>query len=714
VTTGKVNEEPSTAEPRRAIGQFALKQGNGFMVCDALGDISDSDEGLFSNDTRILSRWKLAIGGSEPSLLGVAVGQDNVLFRSNLSNRRLPPLGGRSTPRGIIHLERTRFLWKQRMFERLVFTNYGEQELTMMAAVEFDADFVDVFELRGTRRQKRGRRLESRLAAQAVELRYEGLDRAVRRCAISFSFVPDALGEGRVEWRLSLPPGTHRADFIEVGPDSEAGAHEARFRSAAACAHRAMRSERRRGASTRSSARLFDRWVEKSRADLALLTTELDTGPYPYAGIPWFCTPFGRDGIITALQLLWLAPQLARGVLAFLAATQAKTTSRADEAEPGKVLHEMRLGEMAALGEVPFRRYYGGVDATPLFIVLAGEYARRTGDMAFIDQLWPSLTAAMKWIDGPGDSNRDGLLDYTPAPPPGLANQGWKDSSDSIFHADGRFPPGPIAVVEVQGYAFAARLAMSDLAARRGDPEGAREWRSEAQLLRRIVEARFWMPEANFYGIAVDGEGQLCRVRASNVGHLLYVGLPSAARARHVSEQLLAGGFNAGWGLRTLAAGQKRFNPMSYHNGSVWPHDTAICAAGMARYGHKEGAATLLDECFGAAVNFGMRLPELYCGFARAPGEPPVGYPVACLPQAWSAGSVFMLLQACLGVQVDAHRRIVRIDRPLLPIGMDRFVIDRLGVGDDTLSLLFERRSEKVAVSFTQPAGGRARVVLRV
>ncbi len=459
-----------------------------------------------------------------------------------------------------------------------------------------------------------------------------------------------------------------------------------------------MRRRRRRGARLKTSGRIFNECIDKSGADLALLTSDLDTGPYPYAGIPWFSTPFGRDAIITALQTLWLDPGLARGVLEFLAAHQAQEVSAFRDSAPGKIMHETRKGEMTARNELPFGQYYGGVDTTPLFVMLAGAYGERTGDLDFVRKLWPALRAAMAWMDGPGDSNGDGFLDYARAESTGLANQAWKDSEDSIFHADGSFPVGPVAVLEVQGYSFAARIAMAALARRLGDPVEAEHWDSNAEALRAAVEARFWMPECRFYGIALDGKGELCRVRASNVGHLLYCGLPEPERALSVAEQLLTPAFNSGWGMRTLAEGEARYNPMSYHNGSVWPHDSGLAAAGVARYGRRDATVRLLNQTFETAVHFGMRLPELFCGFARLPGEAPIAYPVACLPQAWAAGSVFMMLQACLGIRIDGWRGEIHVHNPALPDGIDHLRITELKVGDSTTDLLFHRVGSGVVV----------------
>ena len=396
--------------------------------------------------------------------------------------------------------------------------------------------------------------------------------------------------------------------------------------------------------------------------------------------------------------MLWLDPSLAKGVLAYLAHTQAEEHSSFRDAAPGKILHEARRGEMAAQGEVPFARYYGGVDTTCLFVALAAAYVERTGDRAFLDQIWPALEAATAWMDGFATSDKLGLIRYARGAETGLLNQGWKDSHDSIFHADGRTPEGPIALVEVQGYAYAAYCGMARLAATRFERDRAEAWRRRAEHIREAVETHFWMPDAGFYGIALDGEDQLCRVKASNAGHLLFAGLPSAERAQAVMRTLLGAGFANGWGLRTLASDQPRYNPMSYHNGSVWPHDTALCAIGFRRYGGADAVPRLLSSLFEAAVHFDMRLPELFCGFPRQAGEPPVAYPVACLPQAWAAASVFGILQACLGLHVDGLCNELHVRAPRLPIGIGELRLSNLPVGERRLDLVFREAGGRVMV----------------
>jgi glycogen debranching enzyme len=680
--------------------QFVLKQADMFLVADIFGDVTGESDGLFRNDTRVLSGLRLLLGGQRPSLLGGSVSHDNVFFTAHLTNHPLAPIGGQSTPEGVIHVERSRFLWAQRIYERIALTNFSECDRTIGASLHFAADFRDMFEVRGKQRASRGRLLPPKFGEHGVLLAYEGLDALSRSTAIAFSPAPQRLTAGRADFRIDLAPGANFELHVEIGPDFEASPCRERFRAAAARARWAMRNARRKGAAMRAPSRLFDEWLERSRADLALLTTQLPSGPFPYAGIPWFSTPFGRDAIITSLQILWLDPSLAKGVLRFLAETQARERSEFQDSAPGKIMHEARKGEMTTLKEVPFGQYYGAVDTTPLFVMLAGAYAERTGDLGFIDTLWPALEAAVSWIEGEQASDADGFVCYR-ASATGLVNQAWKDSNDSIFHADGTLAHGPIAVVEVQGYVFAALRAMALLAEKRRDGESASRWRKRADALRSAVEARFWMDDLKYYAIARDGDGRPCRVRGSNPGHLLFAGLPTRKRARCVGDQLLSPAFDSGWGIRTLANGEPRYNPMSYHNGSVWPHDVALCAAGLSRYGDRGAVVRLMGAMFDAAVRFEMRLPELFCGFARAPGGPPIAYPVACLPQAWAAGAPFMFLQACLGLRIDGIRREIHVDRPQLPSGVDLLKLRHVKVGDISTDIVFQRVGEHV-VAFPQ------------
>ncbi|MBR2686862.1 MAG: amylo-alpha-1,6-glucosidase [Aquamicrobium sp.] len=700
-------DEAAPREPHRL---FALKHGDSFAVADSYGDIRGVGDGFFRDDMRMLSEFRLTVGGRSPSLLGASLSQDNVLFSTNLTNLPIKTMDGKEIRQGAIHVERVRLIWEDRLYERLTLSNYGQEQSTIQLSLRFAADFRDMFEVRGTVRQKRGTARLAEAGQNSIVLRYHGLDDIERVSAISFSQMPDQLMPDQADFFLTLAKRGKQTLYVEVGSDVAAPDRE-RFRAAAARARFAMRAKRRHGATVHSSGRVFNDWINRARADVALLTTELETGPYPYAGIPWFSTAFGRDGVVSALQMLWLNPGLARGVLAFLAQHQATETSPFSDAQPGKIMHETRKGEMVALSELPFGRYYGGVDTTPLYILLACSYANRTGDMDFIDRLWPSLNAAATWMIEA--SRETGFVTYQRAAASGLANQGWKDSYDSVFHADGRIPKGPIALVEVQGYVFAAFRGLAALAERRDEPEQAAEWSRLAEALRERVEERFWMDDLDYYALALDGDGEPCRVRTSNAGHLLYVGLPSAERAAKVAEQLLSASFHSGWGLRTLADDAVFFNPMSYHNGSIWPHDTAICTAGLARYGIREDVVRLTSGTFEAAVHFNMRLPELFCGFTRSPGEAPIAYPVACLPQAWSAGAAFMLMQACLGLRVDGWTGSIEVTRPRLPIGIDNLTIRHIQVGTVAVDLIFQRVGDRIGAFLADQHEGRVPLIVR-
>jgi glycogen debranching enzyme len=702
-------DEPG--ERRGLLPRFTLKDANTFLLADALGDIQGSDDGLFSNDTRMLSRFELAVAGRRPSLLGAAISHDNTLFTAHLTNRPLPALGEGSIPQGVIHIERSRFLWEGRLYERLRLTNFSDLDAQVPLKLSFAADFADIFEVQGHVRKKRGQYLPAEVKSATVRLAYCGRDDLVRSTEIEFSQPPTAISPQEAEFLVELARGGVAEMFIEIGAEEDNPPSQERFDKALQRLSVSMQSRLRDSASISTSGRLLNEWIDKSYSDLALLTTALPTGPYPYAGIPWFATQFGRDAIITSLQTLWLNPRLAAGVLRFLASTQAQEESAFRDSQPGKIMHEMRRGEMAAMREVPFGQYYGGVDTTPLFVMLAGAYERYTGNRALIDEIWKSLVAATEWIERRLDNSPTGFLDYVRGEQSGLANQAWKDSHDSMFYADGRLPRGPLAVVEVQGYAYAALKAMSELAAVRNDQGKSAAWGARAERLREAIEDRFWVPEINFYAIAIDGDGQPCSVPASNAGHLLFCGVPNEKRAAIVTTQLLSSRFSSGWGIRTLAEGEARYNPMAYHNGSIWPHDTSLCAAGISRYGGRTQVVQILSEIFDVANHFAMRLPELFCGFPRIAGQGPVPYPVACLPQAWSSGSVFMLLQASLGVRIDGRRKEVHIERPLLPIGIESLRIRDLPVGDVRIDLEFHRIGEEVVAVPTKHVDGGVRVL---
>jgi glycogen debranching enzyme len=686
-----------------------LKHGDTFAVFDQHGDVvaaEGGEHGLYYHGTRFLSTFEVLLAGRRPLLLSSTVSDDNIVFVGDLTNVDVRRDNRLVLPHGEVHLFRSRILGNGSSIDVIRLCNHSTQAIEMSLLVRFDADFADVFEVRGTRRARRGSRLPDQWVEDYV-LGYVGLDNVERLTRLHWIRTPDAIDTSRAMFRLRLDPRALLEIQIAVTcEDNGSPAEVPDFGRTLELARRRFSDRTDRAAIARSSNESLNRWLKRSAADLEMMITETPHGLYPYAGIPWFSTPFGRDGLITAFELLWVNPAIARGVLSFLAATQATIRSDAQDAEPGKILHEMRQGEMPALGEVPFGRYYGSIDSTPLFIALAAAYYRRTGDRAFIDRLWPHLLAALTWMERDGDCDRDGFLEYARHSANGLVQQGWKDSADSVFHADGGLAQAPIALCEVQGYAYAAWRGAAELAESRKDTAAA-DWHARADRLRERFEDAFWCEDLDTYALALDGDKRPCRVRSSNPAHCLFTGIvASQDRARRMAATLMDDASFAGWGLRTVSSGEARYNPMSYHNGSIWPHDNAIAAAGFARYGFTAAATRVLDAMLDLSQAMDLhRLPELLCGFHRRSEERPTQYPVACAPQAWAAGAVYMLLQAAIGMDIDAVHRRVTFLRASLPLSIERLVLSNLTVGDARVDLALERHANDVGVNVVQREG---------
>jgi glycogen debranching enzyme len=695
-----------------------LKHDDLFGVFDQIGDVhggGDGPDGLYYQDTRFLSFLSLWLGGQAPLMLGSVVLDDNGALIVDLANADLHDQEGKVwLQRDSIYVGRMKFLCRTTAYERIRVRRFNPVGRKIPLALAFDADFADLFEVRGEKRARRGRLDAETQGKDSVRFSYEGLDGVRRTTRIHFEPAPDHLAERYARWDLDLS-ASERIDIVmktSCAIEEEEAARPPHILSAYRALRKVGRGRSGLKACIHSSNELFNAVADRAAADVDMLLTDTEYGLYPYAGVPWYSTIFGRDGIITAIELLWAAPDIAKGVLKALALTQATETNEAADAQPGKILHEMRGGEMARLGEVPFRRYYGSVDATPLFVMLAGMYLERSGDLETIRAIWPNVKAALAWIDGAGDPDGDGFVEYARMTERGLANQGWKDSFDSIFHADGSAAEGPIALCEVQAYVFAAKCAAAGMARALGESEEG--FTREAEAMRQRFEDRFWLDDLGCYALALDGAKQPCRVRSSNAGHALFAGIASPERAARLAGLLTSKRFFSGWGIRTIAAGEARYNPMSYHNGSVWPHDNALIALGLARYGHKAEVERIFTGLVDAAVyDEFRRLPELFCGFTRRRKRGPTAYPVACSPQAWAAAAPFALVAAATGLSLSHEEETVRLANPSLPAFLDDLSLSGIAVAGSRLDLRLSRSGGDITTAVVRREGKASLVIVK-
>jgi glycogen debranching enzyme len=734
--------DPSTQPEATGVEKLVLKRGNLFLVANAQGDVAPAgarDLGLFLGDTRHLSAWRLAVKGGPPLVLSSQVSPDYVAqIDFTVTSLHAGDLLGRE-PVNFVHLRRD-MLIDDVLVDRLAVTNFLGHPIDYWLEVSWAADFADVFEIRGARRAARGAYRLPAVEHDRAVLRYEGRDGRIYATEVriegaftsgSGSVRVARLGGRAARLELHLGAAERGEATFVVAAGFERGARAAPLgadeerplpprtgrsfdqrRRATQEAYAAWSAQATR---FRTSHEVFDVALAQSVADLKALRVYHFGEPVVSAGIPWYTCPFGRDALLTGFEALLAAPDVARDALRFLARLQGTRDDPGRDEEPGKIPHEIRFGEMAAAGEVPHTPYYGSADATPLFLVLLDEYERWTGDAAAVDALLPAAEAALGWIDRHGDRDGDGLVEYERRTTKGLRNQGWKDSHDGVPFADGRPAEPPIALVEVQAYAVDARRRMADVLARRGRVREAARLRERAEEHAARLEEAFWMEAKGTYAIALDRDKRQVDAVTSNAGHVLFSRAARPDRAREVARSLLSPAMWSGWGIRTLAAGQPAYNPLSYHDGTVWPHDNALCAFGMGAYGMTREAGEVLTALWAAAQHFRrLRLPELYCGLSREAGEFPVHYPVACSPQAWSSAAWFLLLRAVLGLEADAPARALRVVSPVLPSWLDEIVLDGLRVGPSRATIRFARGPKGAFTEVVDVSGGPLRVRIEV
>jgi glycogen debranching enzyme len=554
-------------------------------------------------------------------------------------------------------------------------------------------------------RERRGSKLGSIQKKEHLVFSYRGLDDVQRNTKIHFNPGPKSFRNNTAIYEIYLLPKQEMDLEMEMTfSQNEEDPVPAYFENSKDAMNGYMDRISRYCADILTSNQQFNDWIIRSKSDLITMTSQTQHGLYPYAGVPWYSTPFGRDGIITAMECLWVEPELAKGVLHYLAHTQAQDFNDFQDAEPGKIFHETRGGEMAALGEIPFKLYYGTIDATPLFISLAGAYLERTNDLTTIMKIWPNIKKAIHWIDAYGDVDGDGFVEYKTKSSKGLTNQGWKDSQDAIFYEDGRLAEDPIALCEVQGYVYDAKIKACQIAKVLGHQEIASRLEAEAARLKENFNRMFWSESKQTYVIALDGKKNQCNVLSSNAGHCLFSGIATPERAAIIAKNLLGETMFSGWGIRTISTQEQRYNPMSYHNGSVWPHDNAMIAYGFSRYSLMNEVVQVLAGTFDTTEHMeGQRLPELFCGFDRQKGKSPTSYPVACSPQAWSVGAVFLMIQACLGLKIDARNKTITLCHPVLPSFLNDITITNLKLNNQLVIFQIRRSKEGLDATLLSP-----------
>jgi glycogen debranching enzyme len=683
----------------------ALRHDDCFGLFNEIGDIdaeTRSEAGLYRAGVRHLSRLTMTIASQRPLLLAAAPREDNVLLTVNLTNPDVRGEGGRVIlPRGTLHITRSRFLWNGVCYELIRVRNFALSTVNTELAVRFYSDFENIVDVRAQRRMDGARRRFERVERDSVAQSCLGADDVVRETIIDcHTAAPDSISPDALKYRLQIGSRGEKTISLAYGCSSATRPVQiGTFTRSLAAAEELARREGKPPVEIHASEPSFNSWVRRAGADLGMMLTATPQGRVPAAGLPWLDAAFGRDAIITALQTLWVWPDIARDVLRYLAATQCADSSPGLGAETGKILNEARGGSQ--------RPNYFGIDTTPLYVMLAGAYYTRTADLNFMTELWPSIAAALRWIDVYGDSDGDGFIEARSRGGEGEpAHYSWKSSPDAVFHADGRLATGALALCEVQGYVYAARLGAARIARSLGDMPRAIALVESAQALQARFNSAFWCADIETYALALDGDKQPCRVRSSNAGHCLFTGIAHAERARQIIAGLGDEHFFSGWGVRTVAESELRFNPMSYHNGSIWPHDNSLIAAGAARYDDKAFALRILNAQFESARHFDLsRPPELFCGFKRRLREAPLLFPVACSPQAVASGAVFLMLQSVLGIAIDALDRQIVLAHPVVPDGFNEISVRNLAVRDSAVDFTVRRHGGSVSVSVDRREG---------
>jgi glycogen debranching enzyme len=678
---------------------LVIKESNLFLMTDVEGNIpldSLAGYGLYKGDTRHLSVYDLTFGDIRPVVL-LSTAELGYSSEQHLTNPALTTAEGKTIPKESLEVRRHRVI-NESLLEAIQVTNFNIFRTTVNLRFNFDADFMDIFEVRGEKRQRRGKLSSPAVNKDRVIFNYKGLDGVLRSTEVRFSPAPDQLWYNGALFTLSLGHRESISITVTISMDDVRG--NGHFHGEFSRQNVSYRNWLHSGTQVFTSNEFFNAMLERSLGDIRLLMTSDGDGSFVAAGTPWFNCLFGRDSLIASLQTLAFQPEIARNTLRILARWQGKEVNEWRDEEPGKILHELRTGEMACLGEIPMNPYYGTVDATPLFLMLAAEYVAWTGDLELVRELEPNLMAALEWIDKYGDSDSCGYVEYSKRSPKGLLNQGWKDSRNGIVNGDGTLVKPPIALVEVQGYVYAAKMGMARLLSLLGKDRLARRLRREANALKTRFNRDYWLEDEGYYALALGANKEPAESITSNPGHCLWTGIADNDKVAKVVERLFSNNMFSGWGIRTLSNQASRYNPLGYHLGSIWPHDNSIIGMGLKRYGFEDELNELFTCIYDCCRSFEYyRLPELFCGVPRTTHSLPVRYPVACRPQAWAAGTLPLFLQATLGLMPDAPCKILKIIRPKLPYWLEQVEVKNMRVGNGSVDLLFEKQGKRTKVT---------------
>jgi glycogen debranching enzyme len=673
-----------------------LKDNNVFLLTDIDGDIPENHPyglGFYKKDTRFLSRLETRI--NEENLICLASeAKQTTKATIRLTNQHMERNGEILLWRESVEVKRERFIYQDVWYEQFTLKNYYPKPIEFEFSVSVDADYKDMFIIRGFQNGNAGKITDRNASADGYVIAYEGTDDFKRRTVFKWDTPCSRVSEtGEFIFKFRLKHQESQSVTLAVCPEIDNEQLTIMKPEEALAALQAQHQNWVEGAArVETDHRQLQRLVDQGLGDIKMLLTDIGYGEFPVAGLPWFGVPFGRDSLIAALQMLPMKPEIAKGTLLTMAAYQGKEKNPWRDEQPGKIMHELRFGELANTNQVPFTPYYGSIDSTPLFLVLLVEYCQWTGDLELFKSLEENVEAALNWIEHFGDLDGDGFVEYHQESSKGIANQGWKDSGDSVVHRNGDYAKTPIALSEVQGYVYQAKKGIASIYEQIGFQQKSKVLKKQADELKVAFEKAFWMENHSYYAIALDKDKKQVGTITSNPGHLLLSGILDSDKAKIVTEQLTSPKMFSGYGIRTMGEGEAGYNPMSYHDGSIWPHDNSLIFLGMSRNGHNEEAAQIIEGIIDASKGFEYdRLPELFCGFEKELGYP-VRYPVACSPQAWAAGTPFLMVQSLLGLKVDSLQKRIYI-QPYFLEGMRLLNYERAAIGEGIISFSINRNT---------------------